>query len=419
MKYRYHLAVRGIVVLLLFISFLAFAQYEGGKNPVVQPGIEVLLNEKIDLVKGKRVGLITNPTGVDSKFRSSIDLLHQNEDVKLTALYGPEHGLRGDAFAGEKVEGGIDPVTGVKIHSVYGSTRKPTKQMLEDVDVLLYDIQDTGCRGYTYIYTMAYAMQAAKEYDKDFIVLDRPDPLGGNLVDGNILDPKFSSFVGLYPIAYCYGMTPGELARYFNNEFDIGCDLTVVPMKGWKRSMKFWDTGLPWIPPSMHIPRVDTPFYSAITGILGELRTVNEGVGYTLPFEVVGAPWMNGTELAEELNKRNLPGVYFRALSYEPRYFHFSRKKLSGVQIHITDFDTIQPVSVGIHLMEAMHKLYPDKNILNPENSNREAMFDKVMGTDTVRKALTAGKSAEQIISSWQPEFEKFKKKRAQYLIYD
>lgn len=409
------LAICGIMMMSMPVS----AQYTGGKNPVVKPGIEVLLTQKIDLVKNKRVGLITNPTGIDSNFRSSIDLLHQCKDVKLAALFGPEHGIRGDFFAGEKVTNDIDPITGVKVYSLYGGTFKPTAEMLENIDCLLYDIQDTGCRGYTFIYTMAYGMQAAKEYGKKFIVLDRPNPLGGNLVDGNILDPQFASFVGLYPIAYSYGMTPGELALYFNKECNINCDLSVVKMDGWKRSMKYWDTGLPWIPPSMHIPRVDTPFYSAITGILGELNTVNEGVGYTLPFEVVGAPWIDAYQLADELNKRNLPGVFFRPVSYEPRYYVFSKQKCKGVQIHILDYNTVMPVSAGIHIMEAIQKLYPDKKLLAPANAARIDMFDKVMGTDTVRKALASGKTADEIIKSFESQLQDFMKKRSAYLLYE
>jgi len=386
---------------------------------MVKPGIEVLLEKRLELIKGKTIGLITNPTGVDSKFRSTIDLLHECKECKLIALYGPEHGIRGDFYAGEEVSDGFDPVTGVRIFSLYGASYKPTKEMLKEVDVLIYDIQDTGCRGYTYIYTMSYAMEAAKENDIKFIVLDRPNPLGGDLVDGNVLDPAFSSFIGRYPIAYVYGMTPGELAQYFNTEFNINCDLEVVKMEGWGRAMKYWDTGLAWIPPSMHIPRADTSFYSAITGILGELQTVNEGVGYTLPFEVVGAPWIDAYKLADELNNRNLQGVRFRPVVFEPRYHNFSKQKCRGIQIHILDYDKLRPVAIGIHIMEALQKFYPDKNIFAPSNKSRAEMFDKAMGTDRVRSELVGGTSAQEIIKSWQSEIQEFMKKREKYLLYD
>jgi uncharacterized protein YbbC (DUF1343 family) len=418
MRRKAHVAPIAFLVFTVIIQ-LVHAQYEGGKNPVVKPGIDMLLEKHIGLIKGKKVGLITNPTGVNAQFISSIDLLYRCKECKLVALFGPEHGIRGDYFGGERVENTTDTVTGVRIYSLYPRYKKPTPEMLKDVEVLLYDIQDTGNRGYTYIYTMAYAMMAAKENDIPIIILDRPNPLGGNLVDGNVLDPKFSSFIGMYPIAYLYGMTPGELAMYFNKEFDIGAKLKVVKMDGWKRSMKYWDTGLPWVPPSTHIPRPDSPFYSAVTGIMGELHTVNEGVGYTLPFEVVGAPWINPQQLANELNRRNLPGVYFRPISYEPKYFAFANQKCHGVQIHIINYDTIKPVQTGIHIMEAITTLYPEHNIFqNNKESARIRMFDLAMGTDEVRIALERGASAEEIINTWQPALEKFLKTRDKYLLY-
>ena len=410
-----------LVALLMFASTaqLTLAQYEGGRNPVVKPGIDMILEKHLGLIKGKKVGLITNPTGVNAQFTSSIDLLHQCKACELVALFGPEHGIRGDYFAGAQVGHTTDTATGVMTYSLYPRYKKPTPEMLKDVEVLLYDIQDIGVRGYTYIYTMAYAMMAAKENNIPIIVLDRPNPLGGNLVDGNILDPKFSSFIGMYPIAYVYGMTPGELALYFNKEFNIGAKLKVVKMKGWTRSMKYWDTGLPWVPPSTHIARPDSAFYCAITGIMGELHTVNEGVGYTLPFEIVGAPWINPQQLADDLNRRKLPGIYFRPISYEPRYFAFANQKCHGVQIHITDYDAVKPVQTCIHIMEAINKLHPDQHIFqNPKAPNRIAMFDKAMGTDEVRLALEKGASAEEIIRNWQPALEKFLKTRAKYLLY-
>lgn len=389
----------------------------------VAPGIDVLLTDQRDLVRGKRIGLITNPTGITASGRQNIDALHEDPEIELAALFGPEHGVRGDFYAGDTVTSDVDATTGVPVHSLYGATRKPKAEWLEDLDALVYDIMDTGNRSYTYIYTMAYAMEAAREAGIPFIVCDRPNPLGGTLVDGNILDvSKGTSFVGLYPIAYLYGMTPGELARYFNHEFDINADLHVVEMQGWDRDMTFAETGLPWVLPSQHVPRWQTAYSLAITGTFGELHTVNEGVGFTLPFEMVGAPWIDRQEFANELNSRNLPGLFFRPHTWSPRYGTHNGKKVQGVQVHITDYSQVRPVSAGIHILEVLQALYPEQKPLadetNEQAQNRIRMFNKVMGTDTVRLDLLAGKSAAEIIASWQPAMDAFLEKRAKYLIY-
>lgn len=382
----------------------------------VKLGVDVLFEERTDLIKGKRIGLITNQTGVNSNLVSTIDLLYQYPDCQLLALFAPEHGIRGDVYAGIKVADNIDPKTGVKIYSLYGTTKKPTKEMLQDIDVLIYDIQDIGCRSYTYIYTMSYAMEAAKENNIKFVVLDRPNPLGGELVDGNILDPKFASGIGRYPIAYVYGMTPGELAMFFNKEFNINCDLEVVKMKGWNRKMKFWDTGLLWVPTSPHIPHAHTAFYYPLTGIIGELKTVNIGVGYTQPFELVAAPWIDNEKLANELNSKKLPGVVFRPATYQPKYHNFVNQQCYGVQVYITDYSKVKPVEVAVHIMEALIKLFPEKNIF--ENTPVD-MFDKACGTDEIRLALKNGETATNIIKSWEKGIKEFIKKRQKYLLYN
>ena len=276
----------------------------------VKPGIDVLRSRGFDILKGKRVGLITNPTGVSSDLEQTVDILHSAPGVKLVALFGPEHGVRGDAEGGKIVDSFNDSQTGLPVYSLYGKTRKPTKDMLRGIDVLVYDIQDIGVRSYTYISTLGLAMEAAAENNVTFVVLDRPDPLTGVRVEGPMLDQKYKSFIGAYRIPYVYGMTAGELAEMINMEGwlenGVKCKLVVVPMEGWKRSMWWDETGLPWVPTSPHIPHASTPQFYVMTGLLGELGTANQGVGYTMPFELVGASWVNGNKLADYLNSRGL-----------------------------------------------------------------------------------------------------------------
>jgi uncharacterized protein YbbC (DUF1343 family) len=396
-----------ICIVLLFLASMAFAR--------IRLGIDVLLTDSVELIKGKRVGLITNPTGMTSSGKTTIDAIYGCKSCTLTALYGPEHGVRGDIEGGKSIEGSTDTKTGVPVFSLYGKTNKPTAEMLANVDVLVYDIQDIGSRAYTYIYTMALAMEAAKEKNIPFIVLDRPNPLGGELIEGPILDVKFKSFIGLYPIPYVYGLTVGELAGLFNEEYGIHCRLQVVPMQGWKRTMCFSETGIMWVPTSPHIPHATAPFYCAAVGCIGELHTINEGVGWPTPFEVIGAPWINAEALAIELNNRHLKGVFFRPLHYRPFYFAFKDQSLQGVQIHILDFTSFQPMRVQLHILEAIHSLYPQQDIFA---SDRVASFDKAMGTDQVRKQIMAGKSADEIMAGWSTDLAKFVGLRKKYLRY-
>lgn len=389
----------------------------------VLPGIDVLITDEVGLIKGKKIGLITNPSGILADGRQNIDALVATPGVELIALFGPEHGVRGQYFAGDKVESEKDPMTGITVHSLYGATHIPKQEWLKPLDALVYDIQDTTNRSYTFYATMAKAMGAAKEAGIPFIVCDRPTPMTGDLVDGNILDPsKGTSFVGLYPIAYIYGMTTGEAASYFNKEFNIGVDLKVVKMKGWKRSMTFGDTGLMWVPPSQHVPRWESSLYMAITGTYGELHTLNEGVGFTLPFEMTGAPFINPQEFADALNAIQYPGVYFRPTVYKPRYGTYADKTIGGVQIHVLDYSKVKPVSLSIYIMEVAQRLYAKDKPLGDESDSklksRISMFSKVMGTDQVRNDLLAGKTAKEIIASWQPEVDAFMKTRAKYLLY-
>lgn len=410
-------------------------------NPKVRLGNEVLFDdpEFRRLIEGKRVGIITNPTGVNSKFESTIDRIHNHPGTTVTALFAPEHGLRGAETAGESVRSGRDEATGAPVWSLHGTgpdgkpLRKPGPETLKNVDVLVYDIQDIGNRSYTYVGTMEKCMEAARENKIPFVVLDRPNPMGGDFVDGNVLDPAFQSLVGWAPVPYLYGMTPGEMARWMNDNstmtlegktVPIGSDLTVVPMKGWTRSMKWWDTGLPWIPTSTHMQKPEVCWHIAATGTFGELHSVNEGVGYPAPFEYVGAPWIKSEELAEELNSRNLPGLYFRPAHYKPYYGTYKGEECGGVQLLILDYAQARPVEAGMHVLEALLKLYPEADVLHAGTNDkaklaRVSMFNKVMGTDAVRQALLAGKSAREIAEGWKAEREAWVQNSRSYLMYE
>jgi uncharacterized protein YbbC (DUF1343 family) len=388
----------------------------------VKPGIDVLRERGFDILKGKRVGLITNPTGVTSDLQSSIDILFNAPDVKLVALYSPEHGIRGDLDAGKEINGYNDPRTGLPVHSLYGKTRRPTKEMLQNIDVLVYDIQDIGVRSYTFISTMGLAMEAAAENKIKFVVLDRPNPLTGNRVEGSMVDLKFKSFISPYQIPYVYGMTAGELAGMINGESWLNgsgvCDLTVIPMKGWKRSMWWDETGLTWVPTSPHIPHSFTTLFCVLTGLLGELGTANQGVGYTLPFELIGAPWVDGFALARYLNNLNMPGVQFRQISYIPFYKDTTGIRYKGVQIHIIDRNKLNIEQVQIAILEALVRLFPENNIFDRAKADRVNSFDKAVGTDDIRRALQNGTSVEEILRRMDQQRAQFMINREKYLLY-
>ncbi|MEK4051827.1 MULTISPECIES: DUF1343 domain-containing protein [Bacillus] len=383
-----------------------------GKKATVKTGIETLLSGNLSWLKGKRVGLITNPTGIDANMKSSVDLLFEHPNIKLTALYGPEHGVRGDAQAGEGVESYTDEKTGLPVYSLYGKTRKPTPDMLKDVDVLLFDIQDVGARYYTYIYTMAYAMEAAKENNIPFVVLDRPNPIGGLKVEGPVLEPEHASFVGLYPIPLRHGMTTGELAKLFNKEFHINADVTVIKMKNWKRSMTFDDTKLPFVLPSPNMPTVDSTFVYPATGLI-EGTNVSEGRGTTKPFELIGAPYINSSELADHLNQLKLKGVQFRPVSFTPTFSKHSGKLSHGVQLYVTDRSSFEAVKTGLSIIKAIHDLYPkDFQFL------QTGSFDKLIGNGWMKEEINQGTSVKQIMKRYHHDLKTFEKKRKKYLIY-
>lgn len=379
-------------------------------------GVENFLQNYLDLVKGKKVGLLTNPSGVDRNLRSTVDQFFKHSDINLTALFGPEHGIRGAINAGGKISDEIDPHTNLPIYSLYGIHRKPTPEMLKSVDVLIVDIQDIGIRAYTFIYTMAKVMEAAAEFHKEIIVLDRPNPIGGIAVEGNLVQEGFFSFYGMYPIPYRHGMTIGELARLFNKAFNINCNLTVIPMLNWERNMFWEDTKLPWVPTSPHVPHWETTLYMPATGVYGELRTLSEGVGYTLPFEIIGAPCIDGYELATELNKLKISGVIFRPLYYIPYYATFKGEICQGVQLHITNLNAFNSYVTGLYIISTIMKLYPEHDLF--ARDDRIKTFCKVTGCDYIMNDLKSGLPVSEIRVKWQAELNDFKKLRKEYLLY-
>ncbi|MGE5410629.1 MAG: exo-beta-N-acetylmuramidase NamZ domain-containing protein [Clostridiales bacterium] len=405
-------------VFLLIVSFsMIIAQ-----TPKVKTGIEVLRDKHFDILKGKRVGLITNPTGVDKDLKSTVDILFEASEVKLVALYGPEHGVRGDFSAGEKVKTYKDPATQLPVYSLYGKTQKPTAEMLKDIDVLVYDIQDNGCRSYTYISTMGVAMEAAAENNKEFVVLDRPNPLTGEKVEGNLVEDGFISFVSQFKIPYVYGLTCGELAKMLNEEAmlskGVKCKLTVVPMEGWERSMTFEQTGLPWVPASPHVPHKDASEYYVATGVLGELGVISEGVGYTVPFEIFAANWIDQKKLADKMNALNIEGVKFRPLTFKPYYGAWAKKDLHGVQIHIFDMKKVNLLSLQYLFLQVNNELYPNKNPFKIAKKDRIKFFDKVAGTSKVRELFSKNMKYDDIKDFLNKDIEAFREKSKKYFMY-
>ncbi|MGB9664843.1 MAG: exo-beta-N-acetylmuramidase NamZ family protein [Ignavibacteria bacterium] len=407
--------VRIIFLACFLIPFVLASQ------PKVKLGIDILQDDYKFLV-GKRVGLITNATGVDSRLNSTIDIIYSLPGVKLVALFGPEHGVRGDIPAGEKIESYIDTKTGLPVYSLYGKTRKPTKEMLTGIDVLIYDIQDIGVRSYTYISTMGLAMEAAAENNIQFVVLDRPNPLTGEKFEGSIVRDEFISFISQFPIPYIYGLTCGELATMINEEGWLSnrlkCDLKVIKMKGWQRSMRWEDTGLQWVPTSPHIPHYYSAQFYAATGILGELGLISEGVGYTLPFQLLGAEWIDENEIAKRMNSLQLDGVIFRPVVWRPFYGNFQGKILHGVQVHITDFKRCNLTSIQFYFLQELKKIYPDKDIFDLAKPDRIRMFDLATGWDNIRKMFSQNYDYSSIKNFWEKEANEFKSKAQKYFIY-
>ena len=393
----------------------------------VKTGIEVLRDRDFDVLKGKRVGLVTNPSGVDRDLVSTIDILHSAPEVELVALYGPEHGVRGDVYAGGKISDTTDPKTGLPVYSLYGSTRKPTSEMLKGVDVMVYDIQDVGVRSYTFISTLGLVMEACAPHGIEVFVLDRPNPLGGNKIEGCCVEQPINSIVSQYRIPYIYGLTVGELARMINDEGlnkgqkgdqpAVRCKLTVVPMEGWKRDMLYADTGLPWVLPSPNIPFSDSPMYYAASGICGELYGfLNIGIGYTLPFQVFGAVWMDPERLKDKLESYEIPGVSFRTIWYKPFSGSLKGQLVGGLQFFFTDYDKARLTEVQFHVMQAVAELYPSKRGF--EVADGVGLFDKVCGTDYVRREFSKGYKVEDIKAYWRKDEDSFRDLSQKYHIY-
>ena len=383
----------------------------------VRLGCERLFdNDVIGLVQGRRIGLITNHSGVDGDLRATADRLHAADGMELRLLFGPEHGIRGDAEDGVAIDTGSDAQTGVAAVSLYGERREPTADELAGLDVMLFDIQDVGVRFYTYLYTMSLSMVACARAGVPFVVLDRPNPLGGVDVEGNMLDPAFASFVGLFPIPVRYGLTIGELARLFNEQFGIGADLHVVDMLGWRRSMYWQDTGLPWVAPSPNMPTPDTvAVYPGMCFIEG--TNVSEGRGTTRPFEQVGAPYIDGFALAESLTAQDLPGVRFRPVFFRPAFGKYAGQTCRGVQLHTCPGAPFSPVRVGFSVLAAIRRACPEDFLWRTSQKGIHN-FDKLAGTDRIRLAIDDGATIDDLLFDWGQQRADFEDTRQKYLHY-
>jgi uncharacterized protein YbbC (DUF1343 family) len=381
----------------------------------VQTGLEILLAEGQPSLRGRRVGLITNHSAIDPMLRSAIDLLHASDVVDLVALFGPEHGVRGDAQAGVKVEAATDKHSGLPVYSLYGETQHPTPEMLGGLDALLFDIQDIGVRYATYISTMANAMEAASDAGLTFVVLDRPNPLNGDAIEGNLLEPAFASFVGVHPIPIRHGMTAGELARLIAAERGWA-EPVVVEMTGWRRDHWFDDTELPWVQPSPNLPTLDSvTLYSGTCMIEG--TNVSEGRGTTRPFEYIGAPWLDPFDLADAMDKRNLPGCGFRPAYFTPTFSKHYGAVCGGVQIHILDREKTRPAVLGIHLLDVIRSLDPQAFAWR-QSSDGGYFIDLLLGSDQPRRMFDQGAGADEIVAQWADECASFAERRKPYLLY-
>ena len=408
----------------LFVFLPQIGCQSSSEFKTIKLGLDVLLEEQIDLIKGKRVGIITNQTGVNSKGKHIVDLLHQSPYVKLVALFGPEHGIRGNVEGGFRINYHVDEKTGVPIFSIYGKTKKPTPEMLKNIDVLIFDIQDVGTRFYTYISTMSLCMEAAAENGIQFIVLDRPNPITGNLVEGPVLKPEFKSFVGIHPIALRHGMTVGELAKMFNEQGwlanGIRADLYIVKMKKWRRSFWYGELGLKWVKPSPNMPTPTTALLYPGMGLL-EACNVSEGRGTTHPFENIGAPWIDHLALKKIMEAAHIPGIQMDTTSYVPVDIpgaamnpKYEGERCKGLSLKVIDPQTFPSVSFGIHLICAIRKLHPDKFKWRTQRSSL-LMF----GEKETPQLIMEGQDPEVIMNRLQKEVKKFSELRKRYLLYE
>jgi uncharacterized protein YbbC (DUF1343 family) len=388
--------------------------------PYVKSGLDLLLEKHLRRFAKMRLGILCHQASVDSRLRHAIDLL-KARDVQLTALFAPEHGFWGMAQDQIAISGAKHPVYGVPVFSLYGERRGPQRQSLLNIDAMICDLQDAGSRYYTFVWTMALAMQACARYGKKFVVLDRPNPLGGVEMEGPLLDPRFASFVGLYPVPVRHGLTIGELALWLNGSLRIGADLEVIRMSGWKRRMAFEETGLPWVMPSPNMPTVDTAFvYPGMCLIEG--TNLSEGRGTTRPFEIIGAPFVNPDSLARLLNSEKIPGVTFRSCRFQPTFHKYRDEPCGGVQLHVRDRRIFKPFLTGLKVIARIYDLYPRLFAWrNPpyEFEQRKLPFDILCGTDRIRRTIKLGGRLGDLERGWQKGLAAFAKERKQYLLYD
>ncbi|MFT4416247.1 exo-beta-N-acetylmuramidase NamZ domain-containing protein [Fredinandcohnia humi] len=382
----------------------------------MRTGLDHFFSQYLELCKGKRVGLVTNMTGVNKGLTPTIDLFHNHPDIYVTALYGPEHGIRGSAKEGEKIDSFVDPYTNIPVFSLYGSTKKPTKEMLDPVDILFFDLQDIGARYYTFIYTMAYVMEACAEFGKQFVVLDRPNPINGTSIEGNLVGEDVRSFVGLYPLPNRHGMTVGEIALMYKHEFGINCEVTVIPMEGWERHMYYDETDLFWIPPSPNTTGMDMCILYPGTCLV-EGTNLSEGRGTTRPFEYVGSPFIEGYKLAKRFNERQLPGVIARPISFVPTYQKHKDTVCEGVQLHVTDRKLIHSLATGLTLLETIADMYPNDFEFVQFGEKKTYMFDLLAGSKEVKTLVLNGET-NRFLEEIKEQQEAFKKQREPYLLY-
>ena len=388
---------------------------------IITLGIEALCQERVDLIRGRRVGLVCNQASVDHRLRHSADVLKSVEGVNLTTLFGPQHGIRGDVQDNMvETPHTRDVETGLPVYSLYSETREPTEEMLQDVDVLVCDLQDVGCRIYTFVYTIANCMRMASRLGKRVIVCDRPNPIGGVAVEGNLLEPGFESFVGQFPLPTRHGMTAGELSKMFNEHWGIGCDLEVVKMEGWSRELWFDETDVPWVLPSPNMPTLDSATIFPGTVHL-EGTQVSEGRGTTRPFELVGAPYIEAGEFARQLESKGLPGVAFRPTNFLPTFQKHAGVTCGGVQIHVLERLELRPVITGLAIVKTCFDLYREDfrwKVPPYEYVFDKNPFDVISGTDRLRNALERGDSLEDLERSWHTELLEFTEARQRFLLY-
>jgi uncharacterized protein YbbC (DUF1343 family) len=411
-----------LLPLLIFVS-VSCNSSRAQAQPVtnhVKLGIDVLREDGFKILQNKRVGLVAHPASVDSRLVHTVDVLRSAPGVKLVAIFGPEHGVWGDEAGGDKIPDRTDPRTGLPVYSLYGATRKPSPQVLAELDALVFDLQDIGSRSYTYVSTMKVCLEACSENAIEFIVLDRPNPLGGERIEGPPLKDGFESFIGALRVPYVHGMTMGELAQFARDEVAPGYRrLRVVKMQGWTRDMTWADTNLAWVPTSPHIPQVSTTAAYSATGILGELHAVSIGVGYTLPFEIVGAPEVNADELAEGMNKQfgppweGPPGLYFRPARFKPFFSVLAGEACQGVQVHLDPKRSPTIVEINFRLIEALGGAQ-----VFERSSKRHGSFDRACGSDEPRKWIMDGKPLDELFAQWRAYCEKFRQDRGKWLLY-